>query len=355
MEANKILIILLFMAPLGFLHDSINCVLRITFNKSYFLILNLGIAISTLIIVLLVTQYIESNVLTLFKLYFINWAIFALIGIIFIRKWLVLPIKLFNLDKKLLSYGIPMALILLITSGMPFIERYFTTIFFDSQKLGIYAAGAKIAMLIVLPIGIFQTAFGPYMMKNYKNNDSHIYFNAICIILSIILSIIISIVFLIDVQLVKYLAGEKYIDAHIIILPLLISYYFQAIGSVTGIGTIITNKTYIRLIIYIIALVIGIFFMLLNVRSLGIIGVAYGVLISKITMFVLESFASNKLFHINWDYKMLILINLNFCMLVMSIYNIKKESSLFACITISIISIGYFAYLILKFKKEFIR
>ena len=68
-------------------------------------------------------------------------------------------------SKKMLLYGLPMGLAVLADTAQPLIERLLIIDTLDAVSLGLYVAAAKVAMILLLPVGAFQMAFMPLAMR----------------------------------------------------------------------------------------------------------------------------------------------------------------------------------------------
>jgi O-antigen/teichoic acid export membrane protein len=301
-EISHLLDVILLMIPFGVIYTNAQAVLRINFNLSQFLVISIGLTVMMLLVVVLVTMVLDADILLLFQLYLFSWVIFALLGLWFIRKWLVRPSG-FLVPKRIFLYGVPMALIVLIGSGQSFFERIIVIEAIGTEVLGLYAAAVKVTMLIALLDGIFQSAFGPFLMSTYKNQDSIKAYNFLLKVFTIGLSIAILILAAFGSSILVFLAGERYLDGAVLVFPLAIAIFIKSTGVFLGAGTILAHKTYIRLIIYVISLAAGLFTMIFLVGVIGVVGVPIGAIVGNSVMLILESIIGQRLWPMAWEYR----------------------------------------------------
>ena len=180
----------------------------------------------------------------------------------------------------------------------------------SASYLGLYAAALKVAMVMSLPISAFQQAFGPYIMATFRNPDAiHLYNLVLKVFL---LGVCFVAIFLAGFaeNILILLAGEKYADGHVIIFPLAIAALFQAIALFIGVGTILSKNTYIRFMITFLSVLLTISVTFLLVPEYGVLGVAIGIVMGKLVLLFLESYAGNRLWPLQWDYKFIVLLTI---------------------------------------------
>src|SRR5690606_11348181 len=90
-----------------------------------------------------------------------------LLGLYLIRKWLVLPRGL-DYQGVLLPYAAPFGVICVIGTVTPLLERSIILQSLGTHQVGLYAAGAKIAMLTMMLGSAFQTAWGPFSLAIHR-------------------------------------------------------------------------------------------------------------------------------------------------------------------------------------------
>lgn len=348
---DQLMNLILMIIPFGVIQANTETILRLTFKKKQFLILTIGFTFSIFVIVLLITKIFKSDILGLFQWFMLVWVLFGFLGLWFIREWLTIPCgTLFS--KKMLSYGIPMAFIALVGVAQPFIERIVINRVLNSEALGLYAAAAKISMLLTLIVGAFQNAFSPLFMSNYKDKQSIISFNFLLKLYITAVSIILLILAFLGKYILVILAGEKYVNGSFIIFPLSLSIFIKSIGLFIGMGIILSNKTGLKLIIYVISIIISSCVMILITNYFGIIGIVIGSLVGNCVILFLEFYFGQLLRPMSWDYHSLLLIPITIIMgYGLTLMNIKTIFG-FGSLLLSVFIILILFWLIINQKDR---
>lgn len=306
-EDFNLILILMMIVPFGILYAISETVLRITSNLKGYLALSLGLTLSILMSVFYATQILEASLYLLFKMYFYVWLVFGLFGLFLIREWIKKPHTIF-ISKKMFLYGFPMGIVVMLEVGQPVFERLIISNLIGLEGLGLYAIATKIAMFMILPVGAFQMAFMPTVMKIYKDEDAIKLFNlSLNIYISILSALLLSITAF-DDKLIYFLAGPSYMSAESIIFPLSMAIYLHAIAMIIGIGTILSQKTYLRLITLAIVQIISLSAIIILSQKYDIYGVAVGVCIGKIILLFIYGYLGQKLYPLRWNYKMVIVV-----------------------------------------------
>ena len=304
---NQLTDLIVGTAPFILIQANAQAILRITFARKEFLILSLGMASAIMAAAFTVVLFFGDDLLVLFKAYLATNVVFALLGILFIRKWLKWPASI-TIDTRTIHYALPIGLIVLIGTAQPFLERLLVNLVGTPKDLGLYAVGATIATIITLPINAFQTAFTPLLMSKYKDASFCSYLNFFLKLYVLLLCASVVIVAGFGELLVRLMAGEEYIHGANVITPLLLGLSIQAIGLFLGVGTILARKTYLRLISYSSSLIVGSVCMFTFGAKFGIVGVAIGAAVGKIVMLIMESIIGQYYFYVRWSYSSVLIM-----------------------------------------------
>lgn len=293
--------VVLLTVPFAVLLGNTQAVLRFTFRRREFLIVSIGQAVFVMIAVLFGVRVMDIGMLGLFRVYLITTAVFAIIGVWFVRDILMMPRGL-KVPVKVLYYAVPMGLVVSIGSIQPLVERLVVGDTLGANNLGLYAAGAKVAMLMALPLGAFQTAFGPFLMATYTRPDAIDTFNVL-LKASLTLLCVTSVgLGASGSLLVGILGGERYVGGAVVVFPLALALVLQAVGLFLGMGTILSHKTHYRLATYLGSSLCGLIAMLLLGRQFGLVGVGFGALIGQGVKLLSEAYVGQRLWPMKWDY-----------------------------------------------------
>ena len=302
-ESIKFIEIILLIVPFGILYTLAECILRLTRDLKKYILLTIGFVLAMFSLVFYGTQISEADLDSFFKYFLYLYILFGILGFCLIIKWIEIPQKPRNI-KKMIYYGLPMVAVVFVESSQPVVERLIVSNFISMQSLGLYSVGAKLAMIVLLPVTAFNMAFMPLVMKIYRQPDAIQLFNTSLTIYITFLSVLVLIICAAAEPLVILLAGEEYIDGSTIIFPLSIALYFHGIGSIVGIGTIISQKTYIRFLIHVLTLIFTYTLMVKMAVTFGISGVAIAAAMGKYLMFILYAFFGQRLYPFRWNYLM---------------------------------------------------
>ena len=292
---------LMISLPFGVIYSNTQAILRVTFRKRGYIFISLLFAFSNLVVATLCTQVIKADLSTFLFLYTSMWIFVGLISLWLIKKWLVFP-KNFMPSNEFLKYAIPMGLVTLIGSFHPFIERFYVLHLFDTFTLGLFAGAAKISMIMTLPIIAFQSAFGPYVMANFRNQNAIELYNLTLKFFLVCVCVISLFLAEFGESILILLAGQKFYEGYVIIFPLTIAALFQATGLFLGVGTILTKNTTYRLLISIFSTLVSLILMYLLGLKYGIIGLSIGILGGKLVILILEAIVGQILWPLKWSY-----------------------------------------------------
>jgi O-antigen/teichoic acid export membrane protein len=301
-ESANLVLTLLMIVPFGICYTISEIVLRLTSDLKRYMVLTIGFMIASLLVIFYATRVMAADLDQMFTLYFYLWGLFGIFGLVLIRKWLAAP-KSVGISKKMAVYGLPMGLVVLVESSQPVIERLIITNIISMEALGLYAVAAKIAIILLLPIGAFQMAFMPLVMKIHHDQNSIKLFNLVLTIYSTFLTVLVLLLCALSEPLIIFLAGRPYLGGAPVVFPLILSIYFQAIAGILGLGTIISSRTYVRFGIHLVSQIVACSLMILLSDRYNILGVACAVAAGKALILVLDGIVGQRLYPLAWNYR----------------------------------------------------
>jgi O-antigen/teichoic acid export membrane protein len=306
-QTNSLFGIVLIQIPFLVINNFSQGILKWTFQRSKYLWLTIGstslYSVSTAIGVVFFDWNIESILLAGLGVNFL----FSIFGLYFIRKWLIFP-RPWGHMKQVLLFAAPYGVICLFGAFMPIVERSLIVIFLSLEQLGIYALGAKIAIIISLVTGAFQTAWGPFSLAIHNNNDAIETYNLVLKVFSICINIVVLTLSLIAPLLISELVSDRYSGAEFIVFPLCYGLAIQATGWITEIGIMISKKSYLNIYGYIIFFGASLFGIILLTPVYGLIGIAGAVLISHIIKSIFLTALAQRAYYLSWDYFSVVMI-----------------------------------------------
>lgn len=312
--------IVLLQLPFMLLINFSKNLLKWAFDRALFLTMTLGytvVHVSLLVIAVLVFDVGIAGVLTVSL---VASATFGILGLFFIRKWLTRP-KNFQRLREMLPYAIPIGIICVAAAFSPTLERTLTDSLLGTEKLGLYAAATKIAMLIGLLVGAFQTAWGPFSLSLYKQDDAGETYNRVFKLFALGVCLVALMITSLAQPLIHFLATDRYSGAIIVVFPLVMGLAIQATSWITEIGIGISKRSYLNLYSYtlsILSTLVGIWFL---TPIFGLLGVGIGVLIGQIVKALAASWLAQQAYPLPWQYTpVLIVIGLTLFMGFLSLW-----------------------------------
>ena len=199
------------------------------------------------LMIILGTLYLSINIETFFWLNFINQAVFGLLGLFFIRNWIIIPAGM-NYLPRLLVHGAPIGLATMLASMLPVGEKWIIAHLLSVEQVGHYAAGGRIAIVIAFMAEAFQSAWAPFAHRYYRDKDARLIFARTMIVFS---SVVLSLVFALAAlatPLIILLASEKYIEGAAVVFPVAFGLALLCIAQVMEVSLGIGMKP--RLVMY---------------------------------------------------------------------------------------------------------
>jgi len=256
--------------------------------------------------------------------------------------------------KKLINFGLPFLPAGIASITMESIDRYILSILTDASTVGIYTAGYKLGIFMLIFATAFNYAWQPFFLSTNKDDVAKKLFSTIFTFymsLSFIIWVFISLFIkdIITIQLFDYsIIGSQYNQSVNIVPIILLSYIFQGAYYNFLPGIYFQEKTKIIPLIVSISAFINILINILLIPIYGIIGSAIATLAGHLTMALLTYYKSKKLFYIKYEWgKLFILFFIAATIIIISqIFIISMFIKIFICFLLIILSfqIKIFSY-----------
>lgn len=263
-------------------------ILKWTFARKKFIILSVGMPSAVILITFILVVILDFGVEGVFYSQIIAGVLFSIIGIIFIISHLT---KYYSgkYYMSMLKFGWPYTLPPIFMALIPSLDRYFIIQYVDLTSLGVYAFAHKISRLLSFPIQGFQTAWGPYYLALYKEENVSENYNQLLYIYTTFLVLAVLGVLIFSKYIILFFGSEKYLDSTRYILPLMLSLVFTSLSWITGIGIGLSKKTIYSAISYFISLFAAFISLYFLVPHFGTSGAAYSILFSSVVLFLMNS------------------------------------------------------------------
>lgn len=275
--------------------------LKWTLQQRRFLTVSVGSTAATLVGILLALAWGRLSLTGIFVVYLGVRAAFGLLGLWFVRQWLVPPQGLAWL-RQMMPYAVPFGVICVAASLLPFLERSAVAWLVDGEALGIYAAGAKVAMLVALVINAFETSWGPFALSVFRLPDVDHTFRAVLLLATLILCSAVLMLSAVGDFVVVLLGSSRYAGAGGVVFALSMGLVLQSLGGITEVGILFAKRSYLKLYAYGLGLLVTAVAIYLLGSRFGIVGVAWGSLTGYASKTVFEAWLAQKAHSIRWHY-----------------------------------------------------
>ncbi|MFH0777711.1 MAG: oligosaccharide flippase family protein [Candidatus Eisenbacteria bacterium] len=211
--------------------------------------------------------------------------------------------------KQVLSFGLPLvpgsvAVIVLALS-----DRYFLQHFATLKDVGLFSMGFKIATVLrILIVEPFRMAWPPYMFSVLDRHDAKeiyrkvlVYFTFACVWFGLCLSIFAR-------EGLAILATPPFYPAHKVVPLLVLSQLLLGMCAVLGAGIHIMSKTKYASYASIAAAVVSVGMNFVLVPRLGMMGAALASVVAYLTLNVLLSTISHRLYPVQHEFKRIALM-----------------------------------------------
>jgi O-antigen/teichoic acid export membrane protein len=219
--------------------------------------------------------------------------------------------------------------------------------YIGAEELGLFAAGAKVALIIGLPINAFETAWGPFSLSIFKENDATRTYQLILPLFTLFVCCMVLFLTAISELLLVLLASDDYIGASIVVFALSLAKAINAIGGITGLGISLAKKSYYKLYSYLLMILLAFLLLPLLSKNFELAGLAFGSLITIIAWATLETYLSQRVHPIDWRFTntiLILLITIIFGFLHQINLNAYTAGGLSIIPLLGILSIMFFAW-----------
>lgn len=216
-------------------------ILRWTFRRKEYVVISLGGAALSAIGMLGGLMLGGGSVAGVFAGLLAGNMVVAAAGIWYIRGWLHLPSGRAHV-RELLRLGWAYMGIAVLGAWLATLERALILGLGTETMLGQYAAGARVASIILLPIGAFQAAWAPMGLAIHQQPNAADTYGRV-----LLLATLGFVGFAVGADLVadpavRLLAGSDYVGGAVVVGPLMLGLAIRALGWVGGIGLDLSKK-----------------------------------------------------------------------------------------------------------------
>jgi O-antigen/teichoic acid export membrane protein len=283
-------------------------ILKLTFNRSKFLIITLGLTLTNTILLVVGILFFKIDIADIFVISLITYIVFGLLGLYFVRHWLTIP-ENFQNSKHVMIFAIPFGIMSIIETIIPAMTRWLVNDLLGAESLGLFAVGMRVASIVSLYAAAFRTAWGPLSLAIYKEVNVIDTYNIVLKIFTWFICGGVVLLLLVADWVIILIASENYILSWVVVPLLVMGLSVQAISWITEIGISLSKKSYLGLYGYLVLLVttFGLIHILAPIWQLY--GVAIALMLGYIFKSLITSWISQKAYKLNWQYKGVILFS----------------------------------------------
>ena len=318
---------------------------RLEFKKRSYNFLMTGGNVFYAIAVLILLLLFHKGLWGVMFSHFLKATLFALLGIILVRRNLFPKIDLAAL-KKLLTFGAPLlpAAIALWVSNSS--DRFFLLRLASLDSVGVYSVANRLAWVQWFVFSSFQLAFTPIAYSIYKKPETVSLFRRVFlyyIAFSSLLGIGIS---TFSLNLLHLLTPEAYHPAHQVVGVLSLSVILHGAFYIFGIGISIAKRTKYFAYSYLTGAAVNIGLNLLMIPRYGAMGAAIATVISFATVALLGAHWSRRFYPLKLPFGRLILICVLF--LTFNTIGIFIDTHLGGSLSVKVCALSAFAFLMFR-------
>lgn len=281
--------------------------LKWTFRRTAFLVVSVGSTVATLAGLLLALSVGELTLAGVFQVYLWTRALFGLLGLWLVRDLFAWPSGLDKL-RTMLPFAIPFAVICVLSAFLPALERLLVGGLLGAAALGYFAAGAKVAMLINLPISALEMSWGPFSLVLRGEEDAHQAFNvALKVICTALFAAVLFLAGIADI-VVRLLGSDRYDGAGVVAFALCMGIALQGVASLTTVGIVFALKSYLKIYSHLVLVVTALIAIPLLASTYGIAGAAWGSMLAMLAKVVCETWLAQRAQKIAWDFRGVVIL-----------------------------------------------
>lgn len=301
-DTQSLFRIVILQLPFVLLINFSQNILKWTFDRRRFLIMSLGFTMLQATLLVAAVSVLNVSIAGVLLVSLSTSACFGMVGVVFVRRWLVWPRGLRYL-RVLLPFAAPYGLIGVMGAFSPTLERALIVQLLDAESLGLYAAGAKAAMLIGLLVTAFQTAWGPFSLSIYKQPDAGVTYNLVLKFFSIGICVSVFALSFIAYPLIHLLASERFTGAAVVVFPLTMALAMQATSWITEVGIGLAKRTHLNLYSHAASLAVTFGAIKFLAPLVGLPGVGVGVLLGQATKAVVATWLAQRAYALPWGFR----------------------------------------------------
>lgn len=330
--------------------------LRMQEKAGVFISIKLLNVITTLGLNIYFVAILHRGITGIFMSVFIA-SVVTTISVFFLSLLSLRPAFSFSLAKGYLKFGLPFVPAGLASIAMEMIDRYILAGLKDAATVGIYSAGYKLGIFMLLLTTAFHYAWQPFFLKMGKRKESrplfarvYTYFLLASVFVWIVLSAFIHEI--IRLRIAGYsIIGPSFYGAESIVPVILLAYIFQGAYLNFLPGIYFEKKTFYIPIITGSGAAVNIILNFILIPIYDMMGAALATVGGYMTMSVMTFFISRKLFAVPYEWGKIVRIILS-AVASLAVILYFGETAPVKLIGVSIFIIGILAFRIVSPERR---
>jgi O-antigen/teichoic acid export membrane protein len=307
MRAPELLRLVVLQLPFLVLINFSQNILKWTFDRARFLTISLGMTVFQASGLLIAVLVFDATIREVLIVCLATSSVFGTLGLLFVRKWLMWP-RGFGYLREMLPFAVPIGVIGVAGAFAPTLERTLTDRLLGTTDLGLYAAGTKVAMLVGLVVGAFQTAWGPFSLSIYRQPDAAHTYNQVLRLFALGVCVFVLGLSLLGGLIILILASDRYSGASVVVFTLAMGLAVQATSWITEVGIGLSKRSYLSLFGCMTSLGVSLGAIWLLAPVLGLFGVGLGVLLGHLAKAIVASWLAQRAYPLPWSYTPVVLL-----------------------------------------------
>lgn len=325
-------------------------VLRYEKKNTLFASMIIAKVILTVLFIVILVVWLKMGLYGVFYAQLIGLVISSVMLFYSIKKFSVFKIS-YSFLKKLFAYAMPQFPARIGSVLLTYANRFFMVGYLTIASIGIYSLSLKLASVLQLVYTAFIMAWPPFMFEQQKNPGHKKIFANVLLLTAGPLFLIVSVISLFSNEIVSIVASKRFFTAYHYLGGLCLYFALFIFKEIVDIGPKFTEKTKYLSYTFFLSVIVNLVSLYFFIRSYGLYGVVYSMLITNTALLVISWVISNKLYYIPYNVYQFILMALPaFLLSILSMYVLPP---LLVKIVIFIIVTIYYSFAFLKYFKSF--
>ncbi len=307
-EYKNVFLFALLALSLNLLSSMLNQVLRNDFRTKAFIFFNFLTAFFSVGSTLLMLMFTHLGLVSVFLGSIVGNVVIFPFRFYAVKEYLIINID-FDILKKILAFGIPFLPASVAYWVFSSADRVMLEYMSNFESLGIYTVAVSLSAVMSLLANAVSQSWSPHAVKTYEEDSDKakvLYLKFFKILVVSALSLIFC-VSMLGKEVINVVFPQDYEKVFYPLLFLLIGIGFQITTQITAVGIGLNKKTYYIVYISFFVATINVFLNYMLIPFYGEAGAAFSTMLSYFLLTTLYSFVSQKLFHLEYDFKFIIL------------------------------------------------